>query len=672
MANRRELSQTFLYGGGQSVLFFVAYYFYVLLRIGPHLIHQRLFSLQLDFSRSWSHFALLSAQCGGLVRYAAGHLFQYYEYAWVGALAITAVAAALTAVTGTLLSGSRTSWWRTARYAPAVGLLVLFARYENPMAFALGLLVAVSAVALYAGLRREEQWLRLATFLALSPVVFHLAGGLCCAGYAALCGVVELRARRLRLSIVCLAAAAVVGAVVAWSPGSFGIDDILGRPSYLVGDTPPSTSLFVVDGRPTLLTVATALGVFYLGVLLLRWSASGRAAPPSPKAVAALRRGRATGKRSRASRRGRRRAEAAEATRPPRVTWLRGVGVRWTVQVVAVLAVAGVAAAYGFNGEKRLWLRLGYAFSHRMWPDILELSARIPDEKYNPLLAHDVNRALYHTGQLPQAMFSYRQSPYGLSLILFKSRMDLNAFNPELYHRLADTMYELGRMNDAEHWAHELLQLQGDHPRTLRLLAKINLVKGELPAARVFLGYLAARRNDLGSEAWARERLHELNTRGDVDDEDILRLRGCWQIRDSMRPKRSEESDLRELLEANPRNRMAFEYLMASYLLTCQVGKVAENVGRLDDFDYARIPRCYEQAILLYEKSSGTKVHLGGRHISPETVGLFEEIGRTMSVYGRARQAEALDMMKRRYGSTYFSYYAHFITRMARAMKEDK
>ncbi len=79
-------------------------------------------------------------------------------------------------------------------------------------------------------------------------------------------------------------------------------------------------------------------------------------------------------------------------------------------------------------------------------------------------------------------------------------------------------------------------------------------------------------------------------------------------------------------LDAKPKNRMAFEYLMAYYLLTCKFGRVCENLGRLGDFGYAGIPRLYEEAVLLEGRMHPDRpVDLHGRSISPEAVARFEE-----------------------------------------------
>ena len=51
-------------------------------------------------------------------------------------------------------------------------------------------------------------------------------------------------------------------------------------------------------------------------------------------------------------------------------------------------------------------------------------------------------------------------------------------------------MFELGQVNEAEHMAQESLEFDGDRPDVLRVLAKINIIKGRPQAAAVFLNAL--------------------------------------------------------------------------------------------------------------------------------------------------------------------------------------
>jgi hypothetical protein len=80
------------------------------------------------------------------------------------------------------------------------------------------------------------------------------------------------------------------------------------------------------------------------------------------------------------------------------------------------------------------------------------------------------------------------------------------------------------------------------------------------------------------------------------------------------------DQTLAALLKRNPRNKMAFEYLMACYLVTGQVDKIVANVGKLREFGYERIPPLYEEAILIYYGSWRQHGGRGQVQHSPETI----------------------------------------------------
>ena len=108
---------------------------------------------------------------------------------------------------------------------------------------------------------------------------------------------------------------------------------------------------------------------------------------------------------------------------------------------------------------------------------------------------------------------------------------------------------------------------------------------------------------------------------------------------------------------------MAFEYLMACYLLTAQLDKFVQNLSRLDDFDYPKIPRLYEEAILIYQIATDRKVDLKGHQISLESRQRFERINQTFDRYMRNKQA-AFDEMAKDYGNSYFFYYTYGVSGM--------
>ena len=114
------------------------------------------------------------------------------------------------------------------------------------------------------------------------------------------------------------------------------------------------------------------------------------------------------------------------------------------------------------------------------------------------------------------------------------------------------------------------------------------------------------------------------------------------------------EELLLDLLEKNRQNRMAFEYLMAWYLLNGELDRFAQNLERLDDFSYSEIPRLYEEAIL-YMLNRGKVVKLHDRQISKESRQRFVDF---LNIYNRhdRNKNTALKELKKKYGDSYLFY----------------
>ena len=101
---------------------------------------------------------------------------------------------------------------------------------------------------------------------------------------------------------------------------------------------------------------------------------------------------------------------------------------------------------------------------------------------------------------------------------------------------------------------------------------------------------------------------------------------------------------------------MAFEYLMAYYLLVGQLDRVVQNLGLLDNFDYQGVPAHYGEAILLYSARAGRMPDLKGRKIDHDTIERFNRFNRIMSDFrGDARAAIAA--LTTEMPNSYFRYY---------------
>jgi hypothetical protein len=114
-----------------------------------------------------------------------------------------------------------------------------------------------------------------------------------------------------------------------------------------------------------------------------------------------------------------------------------------------------------------------------------------------------------------------------------------------------------------------------------------------------------------------------------------------------------------DLFDKNSRNRMAFEYLEAYYLLTNQLDKFIGALGRLDDFDYSGLPRAYEEAILLYSYLTKKKIEIPGCEISVKSRERFDGFNNIYIGRYRASKMLALNELAKDYGDSYFFYYLY-------------
>jgi hypothetical protein len=184
----------------------------------------------------------------------------------------------------------------------------------------------------------------------------------------------------------------------------------------------------------------------------------------------------------------------------------------------------------------------------------------------------------------------------------------------------------------------------------------VNIVKGQTEAARAFLQALRAY---IHHRAWATEALNRLEA-----DPLLLGDRQVQEMRAVMLDQRDQvlgpslDERFEALLQRNPRNRMAFEYRMALYLLHLLLDEFARELARLDDFGYPAIPRHYEEAVLVYESVSGKTVDLHGRQISEGTRRAYEHFCRVLDVFHqRGNRQGAQAVLEPDFGHTYFYYY---------------
>jgi hypothetical protein len=341
--------------------------------------------------------------------------------------------------------------------------------------------------------------------------------------------------------------------------------------------------------------------------------------------------------------------------------WRLAAGLATALPLLALGSVAAVS--YHLNGHDRNLAALDYHCSREDWPAVIDASRRLETDDFNSLTRYQVNLALYEMNRLGDDLFRFPQA----ASLLPELRTDRSL--PHML-RITDLCLRLGRVDDAERFGSEAMVLGQSDPRTCRLMAAVNLVKGQTGVARKFLTALSF---EVGSGAWARQRLRDLDRdpqlNGDAEvqlfrrrmlrQDDVLPV---WQR--ASKPAGDMERLLLDQLDQDPSNRMAFEFLIGSYLVARDVPAIVAAMPRIKDISgpayigsdgRRRTPRHFQEAMAMYAGSTGQPVIIEGLDIQPETMARMAVFKRIMD-QSPTREA-AREAAWSNFRDSYFFYF---------------
>jgi hypothetical protein len=324
----------------------------------------------------------------------------------------------------------------------------------------------------------------------------------------------------------------------------------------------------------------------------------------------------------------------------------------------AGVALAGLAAvavlAYRTNDRDRRLATLDYHTAHENWSQVLAAAEKLRTPDFNSLTRYEINLALHETHRLGDDMFRFPQSESTIP------RLRTNTFLPYML-RVTDLLLRLGRANDAEHFGNEAMILGDGDSRVLRLLADVEIAKEQPEAARKYLTILSG---EAASARWASARLDLIDNpvrlaaderfqalrRRNVRADDFIAV---WQ--NPEKPDADVNRLLLDQLDADPSNRMAFEFLMGNYLLARDLAGARALMPRLPQTGTGRTPRHYQEAMAMYADAAGQPVAVDGFAIEPETLNRMAVFKRLMSQ--SAGRDAAMRAAWDRFRDSYFFYF---------------
>jgi hypothetical protein len=237
-------------------------------------------------------------------------------------------------------------------------------------------------------------------------------------------------------------------------------------------------------------------------------------------------------------------------------SWLKAQGLSFLLVAIALGTVVWKSA--NFQAEKVM--QYDFMARHQQWNRILET---VNAEKPNNQIGVTVqNLALAMHGMLADHLFEYNQN--GILGLLPDVERDATSPMPT-----AEVFYQLGMIYVAQRTVFEAQEAILDFQKSGRCykrLAQTNLIIGSYEVARK---YLTALQKTLFYRDWANETLQLLgDEKAIANHSEYGRLRQ-WAYKDDFYFSDHVTPEMLEsLYSRNPDNRMAYQYLLAYYMLT--------------------------------------------------------------------------------------------------------
>ncbi|MBR5687229.1 MAG: hypothetical protein IKX36_04645 [Prevotella sp.] len=323
---------------------------------------------------------------------------------------------------------------------------------------------------------------------------------------------------------------------------------------------------------------------------------------------------------------------------------------RSTFNVQRPLFFALVAVCMGFfvwknsNFKAEKVMQYDFMACHQQWNRII---GTINADKPNNQIGVTVqNLALAMRGLLGDHMFEFNQN--GTLGLLPDVERDATSPMPT-----AEAFYQLGLVNVAQRSVFEAQEAILDFQKSARCykrLAQTNLINGNYDVARK---YLMALQKTLFYRDWANETLPLLGDEEAINKHpEYGRMRQLVCKEDFFFGDRVTPEMLQKLFLSNTDNRLAYEYLMAYYLLTGDLDNFANYVGWGEKLGYEAIPRHFQEALALRWSIHHEPDERMPIQVSPAIAQRFTHF--ISFIQSPAMSDEGL---KQNFGGTYWYYY---------------
>ena len=580
------------------------YFIYFLLRIEPKLIYQSqepVFFFDKYFINEFFSYP------GGVNELISRFLSQFFYYSWTGTLLLVLFFAFVAWNTKLLIrSICKNQPILYLHWVPSVFLLALHSNYRFPLVLTLGLLWALVSINIYIHLAPSNSTLRLLFYIILQTLLYYLTAGQAFIFTIVIILYEILLHRRIVLPLLYIIFT--------------GLLPYIGASTLFIINVRDAYAMHLMSYDKYSLTWLLWALYAFIPLILLGVTFEQRYVRISQKNAKNL-----LGK------------FLSGRSIPTRL-----------IKSFIILFLVVAATLYSYDKNKKYFFLIDHYARFEEWEKVLDIARK--DLPISNIVQCQVNRALYHTGYLCDEMFSMTQLFGSNGLFMLESLRSPFA----LQH--SDVFFDLGLINTSEQWAYEAIAANGDTAWNLQRLVLVNLLKEKHDIASKYLKML---QKTVWHKTWATEHQKYLSDSNDFWANPQFRyLKSTMPESDFLVSPTEPELCLEELLK-NTRNKMAFEYFMTYCLLEGQIGRFMKHLHRLNYFDYPKIPRHFEEAMLIYNQLTGGKgVTLPGKEISEETIRKFNDFNNIMAKHKKDKKAAYSDLKK--YRDTYWFYGLYY------------
>jgi hypothetical protein len=315
------------------------------------------------------------------------------------------------------------------------------------------------------------------------------------------------------------------------------------------------------------------------------------------------------------------------------------------IQSISIILAAVLILTFSFEQREKKKVQIDYLAQQGRWNELLNISRGM--EEYTVLILFNVNRALYHTGQLLDNLFNYPQV-VGAD-VLFLENFPRPGAIPS-----SDLYFDLGHVRAAEVMAYEGHTKFGYNPRMLKRIVTTNIINEKYDIAKKFLDLL---NKSILHKKWVKHYRNYLFNESLIESDSLIQLKRKLMPKSDFFIAVSKNSykDLIELLKENENNKMAFEYLMAYYLLDCRFEDLMEHLDKFKKLGYKKYPRNIEEALLLIEAVSPSESAKFGYSINEQTIKRFKQFHNIRSEL-RNKKVDPKEVLRKGFYNTYWYY----------------